>query len=213
MKIPNTLQLSGTALLIIIIVSGPTGVLAAVKNGTWFDKIGKIYAFIGMCLPRFWVGLMLILVFAVNLKWLPVCGQGDWRNVLMPAFGLSLGFTAEFVRLIRSAMLDALDSEYIKMARIKGVPEFIVVVKHALRNALLPAVGHFGMSIIWLMTSSVVMEVIFAWPGVGLMTYQAILGRDFPLVQATVLIFGMGFVFVNILVDILYAYLDPRIRY
>ena len=212
-RFPNTLLLGGVAMLFTIIVGLPTGMISAVKLGSWFDNFGKTFALMGQCLPVFWVGLMLILFFSVVLGWLPTSGMGSWRHLLMPAFTLGWYFTASLARLSRSAMLDVLDSEYIKMARIKGVPESLVIAKHALRNALVPIVTLAALNLITLINGTVITETVFNWPGIGRLIVDSIFARDYPLVQTCVLIASALFIFTNLFVDILYAYIDPRIRY
>jgi len=212
-RFPNTLLLGGVAMLFTIIVGLPTGMISAVKLGSWFDNFGKTFALMGQSLPVFWVGLMLILFFSVVLGWLPTSGMGSWRHLLMPAFTLGWYFTASLARLSRSAMLDVLDSEYIKMARIKGVPESLVIAKHALRNALVPIVTLAALNLITLINGTVITETVFNWPGIGRLIVDSIFARDYPLVQTCVLIASALFIFTNLFVDILYAYIDPRIRY
>lgn len=212
-RFPNTLLLGGVAMLFTIVVGLPTGMISAVKLGSWFDNFGKTFALMGQSLPVFWVGLMLILFFSVVLGWLPTSGMGGWRHLLMPAFTLGWYFTASLTRLSRSAMLDVLDSEYIKMARIKGVPESLVIAKHALRNALVPIVTLAALNLITLINGTVITETVFNWPGIGRLIVDSIFARDYPLVQTCVLIASALFIFTNLFVDILYAYIDPRIRY
>jgi peptide/nickel transport system permease protein len=167
----------------------------------------------GQSLPVFWVGIMLILLFAVQFRLLPTSGIGSWRHLIMPAFTLGWYFTAAQTRLTRSAMLDVLDTEYIKLARIKGVPESLVIIKHAFKNAVLPIITMAALNFIVLLNGTVITETIFAWPGVGRLVVQAIFARDYPLVQTCVFISSSLFIFTNLFVDILYMYLDPRIRY
>lgn len=212
-RFPNTLLLGGVAMLFTIVVGLPTGMISAVKLGGWFDNFGKTFALMGQSLPVFWVGLMLILFFSVGLGWLPTSGMGGWRHLLMPAFTLGWYFTASLTRLSRSAMLDVLDSEYIKMARIKGVPESLVIAKHALRNALVPIVTLAALNLITLINGTVITETVFNWPGIGRLIVDSIFARDYPMVQTCVLIASALFIFTNLFVDILYAYIDPRIRY
>ena len=212
-RFPNTLLLGGAAMLFTIIVGLPTGIISAVKLGSWFDKFGKAFALMGQSLPVFWVGLMLILFFSVILGWLPTSRMGSWQHLLMPAFTLGWYFTASLARLSRSAMLDVLDSEYIKMARIKGVPEYLVIAKHALRNALVPIVTLAALNLITLLNGTVITETVFNWPGIGRLIVDSIFARDYPMVQTCVLIASALFIFTNLFVDILYAYIDPRIRY
>jgi len=211
--LPNSLILSGAALSLILIISIPTGILSAIRVGGKFDRFGKIFAIMGQSLPEFWVGLMLILLFAVKLGWLPTSGMGTWKKLLMPAFTLSWYFMASLTRVTRSAMLDVLDAEYIKMARIKGVPETLVIRKHALKNALIPIVSLLGLMVISLPMTAVITETVFRWPGIGRLTVEAALHRDFPLVRCCAMMASAGIIFMNLVVDILYAYIDPRIRY
>lgn len=211
--LPNTLILATAALSLALLIGIPTGILSAIRVGGWFDRFGKIFALMGQSMPEFWLGIMLILAFAINLDWLPTSGTGTWQQLVMPAFCLSYYFIASITRLTRSAMLDVLDSEYIKMARIKGVPETLIITKHAFKNALVPIVSLLGVMVITLPTTSVITEVVFRWPGVGRLIAQAALSRDFPLVRTCFLMTSAGYVFVNIFVDVLYAYIDPRIRY
>ena len=196
-----------------IIIGIPTGILSAVHVGRWFDQFGKIFAILGQAMPVFWIGLLLILIFGVQLRLLPVAGMGDWRYIIMPAFTLGWFFTASLLRLTRSAMLDVLDSDYIKMARIKGLPERSVILKHAFKNASIPIVGLATLNFISLLMGTVITETVFAWPGVGRLVVESVNARDFPMIQASVLIFSFMFVSANLLVDIFYGYLDPRIRY
>ncbi len=212
-RFPRTLLLACTAMAFAVVVGIPVGVLSAVRVGNWFDNIGKIFAFVGQAMPSFWCGIMLILVFAVWLKILPTSGIGGWKNLLMPAFTLGWAVTAAFARLSRSAMLDVLDSEYIKMARLMGESELAVVAKHAFKNAFIPILTLGAINFVILLNGTVVTETVFNWPGIGRLLVDAIRSRDFPVVQTCVLIASSLFVFVNLLVDILYAYLDPRIRY
>lgn len=213
MKFPNTLQLATAAMAISILIGVPLGIMSAVKVGSWFDSVGKVFALMGQAIPVFWLGLMLILVLSVQLELLPVSGMGGWQNLVMPAFTLGWGFSAALLRLTRSAMLDVMDNEYIKMARTVGVPEMSIVFKQALKNALIPIVTLGTMNFIFLISGTVITETIFAWPGVGRLVVESITARDFPMIQMAVLIFAFIFVFANLFLDILYAFLDPRIRY
>jgi peptide/nickel transport system permease protein len=213
MRFPNTLVLAGAAMAFTLLVGIPTGILSAVKVGKWFDNFGKAFALAGQSMPVFWVGLMLMLLFAVTLRWLPTSGIGDWRNLIMPAFTLGWYFTAAITRLSRSAMLDVLDSEYIKMARIKGLPERVVILKHAFRNAMIPILTLAALNIVTLLNGTVITETVFNWPGIGRLIVESIFSRDYPMVQTCVLIASALFIFTNLIVDILYAYIDPRIKY
>ena len=212
-KFPNTLLLGTVAMCFSIFIGIPFGILSAVKVGGRFDNFSKIFALLGQAMPVFWGGLMLILVFSVHLKLLPVAGIGSWRHVLMPAFTLGWFFTAALLRLSRSTMLDVLDSEYIKMARIKGVPETHVILKHAWKNASIPVISLAALNFVFLINGTVITEMIFAWPGVGRLVVDSIYARDFPMIQACALISSFMYVFANLVVDVIYAYIDPRIRY
>jgi len=196
-----------------LVIGIPTGVIAAVRVNGWWDSAGKIFALLGLSLPSFWVGLLLILFFSVFLGWLPSSGSGSLLHVLMPAFALGWYFAAAHMRLTRSSMLEVLGSEYVKLARLKGLPEALVIAKHALKNALIPVLTLAGINLVLMVNVAVVVETVFAWPGVGRLLYEGITARDFPIVQATVLLGGAMIVVVNFLVDVLYAVIDPRIRY
>jgi peptide/nickel transport system permease protein len=212
-RLPNTLQLAGFALLVSAVIALPIGVLAAVKRDSGFDFAGKIVALLGQSLPSFWLGIMLMWVFAVQLGWFPVSGKGGIQHMILPAIALGWFQVAALMRLTRSSMLEVLDSEFVKLARIKGVPEWKVIWKHCLRNAAIAPLTYFGIIVGVLMTGSVVIETVFSWPGTGLLAVDAIRLRDFQVVQAVVIVFAGIFILANLLVDILYAYLDPRIRY
>jgi len=210
---PNTLQLAFAATAFALFVGIPVGVLSAVMVGRWFDNFGKVFALLGQAIPVFWMGILFILIFSVHLRLLPTSGIGDWRNLLMPAVSLGWLFTAAMVRLSRSAMLDALDSEYIKMERIMGLPEFLVIGKYALKNSFIPILTMGAVNFVILLNGTVVTETVFNWPGIGRLIVDSIMARDFPMVQTCVLISSALYIFVNLFVDILYAYIDPRIRY
>ena len=212
-RLPATIYLAGVSLLLAIAIGIPLGVLSAVKRDTLFDGSAKIFALLGQSVPNFWLGLMMMWIFAVNLGWLPTSGTGGWKNFIMPAITLGSFQIAAITRLVRSAMLETLDSEYVKLARIKGIAEWKVLWKHCLRNAALTPLTYFGVIAAVTLTGSVTTETVFNWPGTGLMAFQAVLSRDFELIQALVLVFSGLFIVSSILVDILYAYLDPRIRF
>ena len=208
-----TLELGVAAFLFSLAVGVPLGVLSAGKRGSIFDGIGKIVALIGQSAPGFWLGIMLIFFFAVKLDWVPPSGREEWNSIFLPAITLGWFFMAANMRLVRSAMLDALDSEYIKLARAKGVPSTSVIWKHALRNAVIPPLTFAGVSLGNMVAGSITTEMVFAWPGLGLLAIQSTLKADYPVLQGTVIIFTLLYIAVALLVDILYAYLDPRIRY
>lgn len=191
----------------------PLGVLSAVKRGSLLDGFGKMIALVGQSAPNFWLGIMLMFFFAVNLGWLPPYGRQEKLSIILPAITLGWYYVAANLRLIRSAMLDALDSEYIKLARAKGVKPAVVIWKHALRNALVPALTFAGVTLGALVTGSLVVETVFAWPGLGQLAVQALFGADYPLLQGVVMVFTMLYVLAALMVDVLYAYIDPRVRY
>ena len=212
-RLPATLQLAGFALLISALIALPVGVLSAVKKGTVWDTVAKIVALLGQSLPAFWLGIVLMWIFAVTLGWFPTSGRGGIEYMILPAITLGWFQVAAIMRLVRSSMLDVLDSEFVKLTRIKGLAEWKVVWKHCLRNAAIAPLTFFAIIAGVLMTGSVVTESVFSWPGTGLLVVDAVRARDFQVVQAVVIVFSGIFILTNLLVDILYAYLDPRIRY
>jgi peptide/nickel transport system permease protein len=212
-RLPYSLLLAVAAMAFSLLIGIPSGILAAVRVNQWWDSAGKVFSLLGLSLPSFWVGLLLILFFSVYLGWLPSSGSGGVLHVLMPAFALGWYFAAAHMRLTRSSMLEVLGSEYVKLARLKGLPEALVISKHAFKNALIPVLTLAGINLVIMVNVAVVVETVFAWPGIGRLLYEGISFRDFPVVQATVLLGGAMIVFVNLLVDVLYAVIDPRIRY
>jgi peptide/nickel transport system permease protein len=212
-RLPNSLLLALAAMAFSLAIGIPSGILAAVRVNGWWDGAGKIFALLGLSMPSFWVGLLLILFFSVYLGWLPSSGSGTPWHVLMPAFALGWYFAAAHMRLTRSSMLEVLGSEYIKLARLKGLPEALVICKHAFKNALIPVLTLAGINLVLMINVAVVVETVFAWPGVGRLFYEGIAFRDFPVVQTSVILSGFMIVIVNLAVDLLYAVIDPRIRY
>ena len=212
-RFPHSLMLALAAMAFSLIVGIPSGIIAAVRVNQWWDSAGKIFALLGLSLPSFWVGLVMILFFSVYLGWLPSSGSGTPLHLIMPAFALGWYFAAAHMRLTRSAMLEVLGSEYVKLARLKGLPEALVIAKHAFKNALIPVLTLAGINLVIMVNVAVVVETVFAWPGVGRLLFEGISFRDFPVVQATVLINGAIVVVVSFLVDVLYAVNDPRIRF
>ena len=212
-RFPATLQLAGAAFLLTIVIGIPLGIWSAVKRDTIIDQFGKFFAVLGIATPSFWIAIMLILLFGAILGWLPTFGRGGIEHFILPAFVLSWSGIAGIVRLVRSSMLEVLDSEYVKFARVKGLSEKMVVYKHALKNAVIPALTFGGLTLAGLLNGSVAIEVVFAWPGIGRLMLQGINQRDFPIVQATVLASGLFYIIIALIVDILYAYVNPRIRY
>jgi peptide/nickel transport system permease protein len=212
-RLPNSLMLAVAAMIFSLLIGIPSGILAAVRgNGVW-DRAGKVFALLGLSMPQFWVGLLMILLFSVYLGWLPSSGSGTPLHVVMPAFALGWYFAAAHMRLTRSSMLEVLGSEYVKLARLKGLPELRVIAKHALKNALIPVLTLAGINLVLMINVAVVVETVFAWPGIGRLLYEGIAFRDFPVVQAIVILGGAMIVVVNLVVDLLYAVIDPRIRY
>jgi len=212
-RLPATLQLAGFALFISIVIALPIGVMAAVMKGTAWDSVAKIIALLGQSLPGFWLGIVLMWIFAVHLGWFPTSGRGGIQYMILPAITLGWFQVAVLMRLVRSSMLEVLDSEFVKLTRIKGVPEWKVIWKHCLRNASIAPLTFFAIIAGVLMTGSVVTESVFSWPGTGLLVVDAVRARDFQVVQAVVIVFSGIFIFTNLMVDILYAYIDPRIRF
>jgi peptide/nickel transport system permease protein len=212
-RLPNTLTLVPLSLIAAILVSVPLGVLAAVHRGTLIDRCCSAIAVLGIATPSFWLGIVLIYVFSIQLGWLPSARMGGPSHYILPVVTLSAFLVAGMMRLVRSSMLEVLDSEFVKLARIKGLSQTVVVWKHCLRNALIPVVTLFGVFFALLVTGAIVTETVFAWPGVGRLTYEAVIFRDYPLLQAVILLKGVIVLGVNLVVDVLYAYLDPRVRY
>jgi peptide/nickel transport system permease protein len=212
-RLPATLQLAGFALFVSVLIALPIGVLAAVMKGTVWDSAAKIIALLGQSLPAFWLGIVLMWIFAVHLGWFPTSGKGGLSHMVLPAITLGWFQVAALMRLTRSSMLEVLDSEFVKLSRIKGLSEWKVVWKHCLRNAAIAPLTFFAIIAGVLMTGAVVTESVFSWPGTGLLVVDAVRARDFQVVQAVVIVFAGIFILTNLLVDVLYAYLDPRIRY
>ncbi|HUZ76401.1 MAG TPA: ABC transporter permease [Chloroflexota bacterium] len=211
--LPNTLALAGWGFIVAITLSLFLGVVAATHRDSWLDNGVKFLAILGQALPSFWVGIVFIFLFAVKWPVLPVSGPGGPAHFVMPVATLALFILPGVLRLVRSSMLDVLDSEYVKLARIKGVPERVVIWKHAFRNALITPLTAAGAIFGTLIVGTVVLEVVFAWPGLGFVDITALQGRDFPVVQDITLLVGVVVLLINLMVDISYAYIDPRIRY
>ena len=211
--LPNSIKLCGIAMIVALLAGFPLGIAAAVKKDSLIDLLARLAAVLGQAIPSFLIGLIFMEFFAVRLGWLPTSGMGSWLHYILPAATLSWLTTAGILRLLRSNMIDVMDSEYIKMARCKGMPEITVIGKHVLKNAVIPVVTFVGMQFAIMLTAAVAVETIFAWPGLGSLAYEAILGRDFPLMRGIILTVAVIVVIINLVVDIIYAYLDPRIRY
>ncbi len=212
-RTPATLYLGITAFVVSLLVGIPLGILSSIKRGSLIDQVGKVVALLGQSAPPFWLGIMLIIFFAVSLELFPPYGRDDWNSIILPAVTLGWYYAAANLRLVRSAMLDVLDSEYIKLARAKGVPYWGIVMRHAFRNALIPPLTFAGVTLGALVTGSLVVETVFAWPGLGKLAIDALYAFDYPLLQGVVVVFTLLYVLVAFMVDVLYAYIDPRIRY
>jgi peptide/nickel transport system permease protein len=212
-RIPATLQLTAGGFVFAVLFGIPLGVLSAVKRGSVWDYIGRAFAILGQSLPSFWIAIVFILVFAVMLGLLPTSGRGGWSHYVMPSIALGWVASAGFLRLTRSSMLDVLDSEFIKYAKAKGVNRFKVVWKHALRNAIIAPLTYAGLLLAGFATGSVVIETVFAWPGLGLLSINAVYNNDFPVLTGSVLVFAVIYVLMAFVVDATYAFIDPRIRY
>ena len=212
-RLPATLQLGLAAFIFSLVIGIPLGILSSIKRDSLWDQVGKLVALLGQSTPPFWLGIMMIFFFAVTLGWVPPSGRWEWNSFILPAVTLGWFTVAANMRIVRSAMLDSLDTEYIKLARAKGVPEAQIIWKHALKNAVIPPLTFMGITLGTLVTGSIVAETVFAWPGIGLLAFDALRQSDYSLLQGIVIFFALMYLGISLLVDILYAYLDPRIRY
>lgn len=212
-RFPATIWLSLASMALGLALALPVGIWSAVRRDTWFDDGGKVVALIGQSMPTFWFGILLILVFSLVLGWLPTSGYGLDEHLILPTIALGLFVAASIMRVTRSAMLDALEADYVRTARAKGVPEWRVILVHALKNGAIPILTITALQAATILRGAVVTETVFAWPGIGKIAIDAVYGRDFPLVQAAVLFMGVIFLVVNLVVDMLYVLLDPRISY
>ena len=211
-RLPATVELALAALVLATVTAIPAGIVSAVKRGTLVDRLAMVAAVGGQAIPIFWLALLLIALFGVQLRWLPVFGHGTWAHLVLPAVSLSTIVLGRLARLVRSSMLEVLGQDYVRTARAKGLGEPRVLAIHALRNAAIPIVTLLGLQFAQLLGGAVVTETIFAWPGVGRLVVEAIFNRDFPVVQGVVLVVSLIFVVVSLLIDIAYALLDPRVR-
>jgi peptide/nickel transport system permease protein len=211
--LPATATLALAAIVVAIVVAVPLGVISALRRGSKIDAFARALALFGQSVPSFWMAIMAILVFAVALRWVPVAGRTGPNSYILPALVLGLAPVAGIVRLLRSSMLEVQESDFVRMARAKGLPERVVVTRHELRNAIIPVLTFAGLLAGGLMNGSVVVENVFAWPGIGKMTLDAVQSRDFPVVQGTVIMSAIFLILANLVVDILYAFVDPRIRF
>lgn len=210
---PNTLELALGAILVALAIGIPAGIVSAIKRNTWVDAAVTFVALLGVSMPVFWFGLLAILFFSVELGWFPVAGRGSFAHLVLPAITLGVSSTAIIARMTRSSMLEVLDQDFVRTARAKGVQARSLIVKHALRNALVPVVTIGGLEFGRLLAGAVLTETVFTWPGVGRLLVDSILARDYPVVQGAVLVIAISFILVNLLVDLVYGVIDPRIRY
>jgi len=217
-RMPATIELSVAAYLFALLVAIPTGIVSAVKRGGVADFTSRFISLIGVSFPNFWLGLILVLIFSVRLKWLPVSGRGEGlgeglKALVLPAVTLGTAYAATLMRLLRSSLLEVMNQDFIRTARAKGLRDQSVLVRHALRNALIPVVTVAGLQIGFLLSGSVIVEVVFSWPGVGRLVVDSIGQRDYPIVQAAVVLLATALIVINLLVDVIYALIDPRIHY
>lgn len=212
-RLPNTVLLAVCAIMLACLFGIPAGILSAVRPYTWVDYLFTSMALFGISMPVFWLGLMLVVVFSVILQWLPAGGTGSWKHLVLPSFTLAAFVVAFIARMTRASMMEALSQDYTTTARSKGLKENVVILKHALKNALIPIITVVGLQFGLLLGGAVLTETVFAWPGMGRLIVDSILGRDYPMIQGAILIFGLLYILVNLAVDLIYAYIDPRIRY
>jgi peptide/nickel transport system permease protein len=212
-RLPNTLLLAVVAIILACLFGIPAGIISAVRPYSWIDYLVTISALFGMSMPVFWLGLMLVVLFAVILQWLPAGGTGSWQHVILPSITLAAFVVAFIARMTRSTMMETLSQDFTTTARSKGLTETVVIVKHALKNALIPIITVVGLQFGFLLGGAVLTETVFAWPGLGRLLYDSISARDYPMIQGTILIFGLLYIFINLMVDLIYAFVDPRIRY
>jgi peptide/nickel transport system permease protein len=210
--LPATMMLAFSSLIVSIIISIPLGIKAATSRGKWPDQVIRVFSLVGLSFPNFWLATMLVLVFAVSVHWLPPSGMGGIESFIMPTVTMGIILTATNVRLVRTSMLETLQSQYIMVARAKGLSESKVLYKHALRNCAIPLITYFGLQFGGLLGGIVVVERVFNWPGMGTLAFDAVSGRDYPVLQATITVLSLLIIGVNLLVDIAYGLVDPRIR-
>jgi peptide/nickel transport system permease protein len=212
-RLPNTILLAVVAIILACLFGIPAGIVSAVRPYTWTDYVVTSSALFGISMPVFWLGLMLVVIFAVMLNWLPAGGTGSWKHVILPSLTLAALMVAFIARMTRASMIEVLSQDYTTTARSKGLKEQVVIIKHALKNALIPIITVVGLQFGLLLGGAVLTETVFAWPGLGRLIVDSILGRDYPVIQGAILVFGLLYILVNLVVDLLYAYVDPRIRY
>lgn len=211
-RLPATFELTGVAIALIVLISVPLGIISAVRRNSWVDSLTSVLALAGQAAPNFWLGIVLILFFAVNLRWVPTSGIGGLSHLILPAVTLALQPLSKITRLTRSEMLEVLDREYVRTARAKGLPYGMIVLKHALKNAAITIVTVVGLDLGYLLGGAIITETVFSWPGMGQLSIVAINNRDFPVVQAAVFVIAVLVVSLNLMVDLVYLCLDPRVR-
>ena len=211
-KLPNTLMLGGAAVLIAIIIALPLGIYTAIHQNTWKDTAGMIFALFGTSMPNFWLGLMLIIIFSLKLGWLPSGGKGGFSSLILPALTVGLGLAALITRTTRSSMLDVIRQDYMTTARAKGCSEKRVIFTHGLKNALIPIITAIGLQMSMVITGSVLAETVFSWPGIGRLVYDSIAKRDTPMVTGAIILCSVFMCLINLFVDLVYAFFDPRIK-
>jgi len=212
-RIPATLTLAVAGLVVAIAIALPLGSLAALRKDSIYDKGAMVFSLLGVSIPNFWMGPLLIILFSIQLGWLPVSGQDNWLSIILPALTLGTALAAILARMVRSTLLEVLSEDYIRTARAKGLRESAIILNHALRNAALPIITILGLQLGALLGGAVITEIIFSWQGIGQLTVEAIQRRDYPVVQACVLLISLTYVFINTFTDMLYAWLDPRVHY
>jgi len=212
-RLPNTVLLAVAAITLACLFGIPAGIISASRPYTWIDYLFTSVALFGISMPVFWLGLMLVVIFSLILHLLPAGGTGSWKHIVLPSFTLAAFVVAFITRMTRASMMEALSQDYTTTARSKGLKEHVVIVKHALKNALIPIITVVGLQFGLLLGGAVLTETVFAWPGIGRLIVDSILARDYPVIQGTILIFGLLYILVNLAVDIIYAFIDPRIRY
>jgi peptide/nickel transport system permease protein len=212
-RFPNTIELTLAGMLVASVIGIGAGIVSATRQNRWPDTLSMLLALVGVSMPVFWLGLMLILLFSVHLGWFPPVGRGTWSQLVLPAVTLGAASAAILARMTRSSLLEVLRQDFVMTARAKGLVERLVIGKHALKNAMIPVVTVMGLQFGTLLSGAVLTETVFAWPGIGRLIVESILARDYPVVQGAVLLSALTFVFVNLVVDVLYSLLDPRIRY
>lgn len=212
-RLPATLLLAFSSLLVSLVIALPAGLVAALRKDTWLDTFARLFALVGVSIPGFWLSYLLIMLFSLEFKLLPVSGYGDLKTLIMPSLALGLGMTGLVARLLRSSLLEVWQQDYLRAARANGIGERKILYKYALKNAMIPVVTVIGLQLGMLLSGTVIIENIFGWPGLGKLLLDSIFNRDFPIVQGCVLVIACCFIIINVAVDLFYAWLDPRIRW